>query len=79
MKAIRAEKNKLRKQWYKACPNEIEGLTILYNEAKKKCRNMQRNIRRNERRKESRRTHERILKNPYAVAKKLFAEGKSGC
>ena len=72
MKEIRKEKNDLRKRWRQAKPDEKEGLSVLYENIKKKCRNMGRNIRRNERRRESKRTREQFLKNPYAATKKMF-------
>ena len=78
MKKLRKEKNSLRKRWRKATTDEKEGLTVLYENLKKRCRETERNIRRNERRKESRRTRERFLKNPYAATKKMFTESKSG-
>ena len=78
MKEIRKEKNDLRKQWRQATPEKKEGLKVLYEQIKMKCRNMQRNIRRNERRRESKRTREQFLKNPYAATKKMFTESKSG-
>ena len=78
MKEIRKEKNDLRKRWRQAKPDEKEGLSVLYENIKKKCRNMERNIRRNERGRESKRTREQFLKNPYAATKKMFTESKSG-
>ncbi len=41
MKEVRKEKKDLRKRWRQAGPEEKEGLTRLYEECKKKCRNMQ--------------------------------------
>ena len=78
MGQLRREKNVLRKQWRKAKPEEKDGLSVLYEDLKKKCRKVQRNIRRAERRKESQRTREQFLKNPYEATKKLFAEARSG-
>ena len=78
MKKLRKEKNDMRKRWRQADPTEKEGLSVLYEQLKKKSRNMQRNIRRSERRKESKRTREQFLKNPYEVTKKMFTESKSG-
>ena len=78
MKQLRKEKAELRKRWIGASQDQKDGLAALYEDLKKKCRETQRNIRRNERRKESKRTREQFLKNPYAAAKKLFTESKSG-
>ena len=78
MEKLRAEKRALRKRWKDAPPEEKEGLNLLYEELKKKCRDVQRNVRRCERRRESKRTRERFIKNPYKAVKKMFVEPRNG-
>ena len=58
MRQLRQEKKTLRKRWMEARPDEKEGLKILYDDLKKKCRDTERNLRRIERQKESRRTRD---------------------
>ena len=79
MKELRNEKKELRKRWREALPNEKDGIKVLYEDLKLKCRQIQRNIRRTERRKESQQARKSFLKNPYdEYAKKLFTEARSG-
>ena len=78
MKQLREEKNNLRRRWRNAGPDEKPGLSIRYEDLKKRCQETERKIRRNERRKESKRKREQFLKNPYAATKKLFTESKRG-
>ena len=78
MEHLRKEKKDLRKRWKTAAPCEKEGLTQLYEDLKKKCRNIQRSIRRTERSKEARRARTKFLKNPFGETKKLFVAQKSG-
>ena len=50
----------------------------MFEDLKKKSRDLQGHERRCTRRKERRRTREQFLKNPYEAAKKLFTEARSG-
>ena len=75
---LRKEKRELRKQWKAAKPEEAEGLRVLFEDIKKRSRDLQRIERRHRRRKESKREREQFLKNPYEAAKKLFTEARSG-
>ena len=75
---LRKEKKSLCRRWLQAIPEEKEGLKVLYEDLKKKCRLIQRRIRKNERRRQKKRAREQFLKNPYGVAKKMFTEAKSG-
>ena len=78
MEQLRKEKRELKKQWKEAPPEEKEGLNVLHEELKRKCRVVQRQVRRCARRRESRRNREQFIKNPYQAAKKLFTEARSG-
>ncbi|XP_012945030.1 protein PRRC2C-like [Aplysia californica] len=75
---LRKQKRDLQKQKKYAPPEEIEGLRILFEDLKKKSRDLQRHERRCTRRKERKREREQFLKNPYEAAKKLFTEARSG-
>ena len=75
---LRMQKRELRKQRKRAPPEEEEGLKTLYEDLKKRSRDLLRIERRCSRRKESRRAREQFLKNPYEAAKKLFTEARSG-
>ena len=75
---LRKEKKELRKRWKLSPSHEKDGLQQLYEDLKKRSRLIQRNMRRLKRRKESQRARAKFLKNPYAEAKKLFVEQKSG-
>lgn len=75
---LRREKRELRKQWKAAPPEDVEGLKILFEDLKKRCRDLQRIERRHRGRKESKKEREQFLKNPYETAKKLFTETRSG-
>ena len=78
MERMRREKKDLRKRWKTAVLHEKEGLAQLYEDLKKKCRNIQRSIRRTERSKEARRARTKFLKNPFGETKKLFVAQKNG-
>ena len=60
---LRKEKQDLRKRWKAASPEEAEGLRVLFEDLKKRCRDIQRVERRHTRRKESKREREQFLKN----------------
>ena len=75
---LRKQKRDLKKQRKSAPPEEEEGLKTLFEDLKKKSRDLQRHERRCTRRKERRRAREQFLKNPYETAKKLFVEARSG-
>ena len=78
MEQLRKEKKDLHKQWKMAPVSDKEGLLVLYEDLKKKCRQMQKNIRSGERRKKAKRARQQFLKNPYGFTKRLFTEAKSG-
>ena len=75
---LRKQKRDLQKLRKSAPPEEEEGLKTLFEDLKKKSRDLQRHERRCTRRKERRRAREQFLKNPYEAAKKLFTEERSG-
>ena len=75
---LRREKKEMRKRWRQAQPEQREGLKALYEELKKRSREVMRKLRRNARRREARRTREQFLKDPFGSVKKLFAEARNG-
>lgn len=75
---LRKQKRDLRRQRKDAPPEEEEGLKTLFEDLKKRSRDVQRQERRCTRRKEGKREREQFLKNPYEAAKKLFTEARSG-
>ena len=75
---LRKQKRDLQKLKKSAPSEEEEGPRTLFEDLKKKSRDLQRHERRCTRRKERRRAREQFLKNPYEAAKKLFTEAQSG-
>ena len=75
---IRKQKQDLKKQRKGAPPEQQAGLKALFEDLKKRSRELQRKERRCTRRKESKRARNQFLKNPYDSAKKLFTEARSG-
>ena len=75
---LRKQKRDLQKLRKSTPPEEDEGLRTLFEDLKKKSRDLQRHERKCTRRKERRRARDQFLKNPYEAAKKLFTEGRSG-
>ena len=75
---VRRQKQDLQKRRRSAPPEEEADLKALFEDLKKKSRDIQRKERRCTRRKESRRAREKFLKNPFNTAKKLFTEARSG-
>ena len=78
IKEVRKEKKRLRTMWLRADDDEKEGLQVLYEETKKKHRQLMRDERRAERRKERKKCRKEFVKDPYKFAKKLFDEKKGG-
>ena len=74
---LRKQKRDLQKLRKSAPPEEEEGLRTLFEDLKKKSRDLRRHERRCTRRKERRRAREQSLKIPYEAAKKLFTEARS--
>ena len=75
---LRKQKRELQKLRKSAPPEEEEGLRTLFEDLKKKSRDLQRHERRCTRKEERRRARDQFLKNPYEAAKKLFTEARSG-
>ena len=78
IKEVRKEKKRLRTRWLQAGDDEKEGLKVLYEEVKKKHRQLLRDERRAERRRAQKKTLKEFTSNPYKFAKKLFDEKKGG-
>ena len=75
---LRKQKRDLQKRRKSAPPEEQEGLRTMFEDLKKKSRDLQRQERRLTRRRESRRAREQFIRDPYGTAKKLFTEARSG-
>ena len=68
----------MRTRWLQAEKSEKAGLNILYEEIKRKHRELLREQRRVERKKEVKETRRKFLDDPYTFAKGLFTESKGG-
>ena len=76
---VKAEKKQLRSRWMKAkTENEKEGLNVLYEDVKKKLRDLMRKERKLKRRREKEKTRKSFIRDPYKFAKGIFTESKSG-
>lgn len=76
--AIRKDKKKLKTRWDNAPPEEREGLKTLYEDAKKRHRQILRDQRKLERKKERTKCRREFIQDPYKYTKGLFTESKSG-
>ena len=76
--AIRKEKKHLKAKWDQAKPEEREGLRNLYEDVKKKHRQLMRDQRRLDRKKERTKCRKQFIQDPYKFTKGLFTESKSG-
>ena len=75
---IRKEKKRLKARWDKATSEEREGLKVLYDDAKKRHRQILRDKRKLDRKKERTKSRREFIKDPYKFTKGLFTESKSG-
>ena len=78
IKEVRKEKKRLWTQWLQARHDEKEGLKVLYEEVKKKHRELLRDERRAEQQRGQKKTLKEFTSDPYKFAKKLFDEKKCG-
>ena len=74
---VKKKKKQLHKRWIEAKEEEKEGLKILYEEVKKKHRDLLSKERYIKRRKEKERTRKEFVKDPYKFSKSIFTESKS--
>ena len=75
---VKKEKKRLRTQWVRAEEDEKAGLQVLYEEVKRKHRQLLRDESRAKRRKERKKSRKDFINEPYKFAKKLFDEKKGG-
>ena len=78
LQRVKKEKKQLHNRWIEAKEEEKEGLKILYEEVKKKHRDLLRKERNIKCRKEKERTRKEFIKDPYKFSKSVFTESKSG-
>ena len=75
---VKREKKRLRTLWLRADEEEKIGLKVLYEEIKKKHRELLRRKRNADRKRERKRCRKGFTSNPYQFGKGLFDENKSG-
>ena len=75
---VKRDKKRLRKRWIQAEESEKAGLKALYEDIKRKHRQLAREQRRIERKREVKATRKKFLDDPYKFAKGLFTESKAG-
>ena len=78
MAELKSEKRGLRARWKKASEEERVGLADLYEDLKRKYRDVRRVEYQYQRRKRGERRNKRFYENPYKFEKSVFEEGTSG-